>query len=87
MWVRLTHGKVKAISSVSDAIYDQIICTVARMAYDDLTKSNPAALKKANTLLKVMMDSNPDLTKCEKDYPFVESVTLADTIKMRGGSW
>ena len=58
---------------------------IAKMAYDILKKDNPIALNKAEALLSKYSD---DLTKeHEKDYPFVECVTLADDNKRRGGGW
>ena len=55
------------------------------MAYDMLKKDNPQALQKAEDLIKIYQD-NLTLTH-EKDYPFVECVTLADDNKRRGGGW
>jgi len=60
---------------------------VARIAYEKLTDENPAALKKANSLLAVATKAKPDLNPAEGDYPFVEGATLADTIKYKGGGW
>ena len=58
---------------------------IARMAYDILKKDNPVVLNKAEDLLKIYSDN---LTQShEKDYPFVECVTLADDNKRRGGGW
>jgi hypothetical protein len=58
---------------------------IARMAYDILKKDNPVVLNKAEDLLQIYSDN---LTKShEKDYPFVECVTLADDNKRRGGGW
>ena len=58
---------------------------IARMAYDILKKDDPAALAKAETLLKKYSD---DISKThEKNYPFVECVTLPDDNKRRGGGW
>jgi hypothetical protein len=55
------------------------------MAYDILKKDNPVVLNKAEDLLQIYSDN---LTKShEKDYPFVECVTLADDNKRRGGGW
>ena len=44
-------------------------------------------MKKANSLLAVATKATPDLNAAEGDYPFVESATLADTIKYKGGGW
>lgn len=62
---------------------------VSRIAYDKLEKERPAALKKANDLLKFLNDFSPKglHKKKERDFPFVECSTLADDIKYRGGSW
>jgi len=58
---------------------------IARMAYDILKKDNPIALNKAEQLLSKYSDY---LTKeHEKDYPFVECVTLADDNKRTIGGW
>ena len=57
------------------------------MAFDKLTEENPKALAKANAELKALSEDNPKLTIKESDYPFVECATLADDIRMRGGSW
>lgn len=58
---------------------------IARMAYDMLKKSDPTALSKAETLLRVYSDRFTQ--EHEKDYPFVECVTLADDNKRAGGGW
>lgn len=55
------------------------------MAYDILKKENPQALAKAETLLKVYSDTFTQ--EHEKDYPFVECVTLPDDNKRAGGGW
>jgi len=60
---------------------------VAKIAYDKLSTSNPAALKKANDLLEILSDNQPSLITKEYDYPFVECATFADEIKSKGGSW
>lgn len=58
---------------------------VARIAYDLLEKEHPSALKKAEALLRKYSD---ELTEeHEKNYPFVECVTLPDDSKRRGGGW
>lgn len=57
------------------------------MAFDKLTADNPKALAKANAELKALSEDNPTLTVKESNYPFVECTTLADDIRMRGGSW
>ena len=58
---------------------------IARMAYDKLKKSNPAALNKAEALLALYSDSFT--SQKENMYPFVECVTLADDNKRAGGGW
>lgn len=55
------------------------------MAYDNLLKESPEALKKAEALLAVMAGDN--LTSSEKDHPFVEAAPFADMIKYKGGGW
>ena len=55
------------------------------MAYDELLKESPAALEKAETLLKVMAGEN--LTSSERDHIFVEAAPFADMIKYKGGGW
>jgi hypothetical protein len=58
---------------------------VARIAYDILEQEDPEALNKATELLRVYSDSIT--SEKEKDFPFVECVTLADDNKRRGGGW
>jgi hypothetical protein len=38
-------------------------------------------------MLAVLKKADPDCTKLEGDYPFVESATYADEIKAKGGTW
>jgi len=78
---------VKAIFSVSFPYPQLTDLAVARIAYDKLQAEDSAALKKANALLAVATKENPDLNSAEGSYPFVESATLADTIKYKGGGW
>jgi len=58
---------------------------IARMAYDNLLKESPEALKKAEELLAVM--AGDTLTSSEKDHTFVEAAPFADMIKYKGGGW
>jgi hypothetical protein len=58
---------------------------VARIAQDILEKENPQALQKAVTLLGKYSDSFTQ--EHEKNYPFVECVTLPDDNKRAGGGW
>ncbi len=60
---------------------------MARIAFDKLTAEAPDALKKANSLLSVASKDDPKFNDAEGDHPFVESATMADTIKYRGGGW
>jgi|LauGreDrversion4_2_1035121.scaffolds.fasta_scaffold231794_1 hypothetical protein len=55
------------------------------MAYDNLLKESPEALKKAEELLAVM--AGDTLTSSEKDHTFVEAAPFADMIKYKGGGW
>jgi len=57
----------------------------AKFAYDMLKSTNPAALSKAEDLLRKYSDYS--IQKREEDYPFVECVTWADDIKRIGGGW
>jgi hypothetical protein len=57
------------------------------MAYDLLQEKSPASLSKANDVLAVLHEADPDLTYKEGNYTFVECVTLADDIKYHGGGW
>ena len=60
---------------------------VAKIAFDKLSRENPRALNSANELLRVFMKTDPELTKLERDYPFVECATFADEIKGKGATW
>lgn len=60
---------------------------VSRIAYEKLLQENTAALNKANALLSVATQENPTLNPAENEHPFVESSTLADTIKYAGGGY
>ena len=58
---------------------------VARIAYYILEHTDPDSIDAADNMLKQYSDK---LTKeKEKNYPFVEGVTLADENKRRGGGW
>jgi hypothetical protein len=58
---------------------------IARIAYDLLESSDPAALAQVTEDLRWFQD--PTTLKNEDLYPFVESVSYADEIKRRGGGW
>lgn len=60
------------------------LMTVKR-AYDILKDKNPAALAKAEDVLKKFSDSDTQLH--EKDHIFVECVTWPDDCKRHGGGW
>lgn len=60
---------------------------VAKIAYDKLSRENPRALQAANHILHTYMATTPDMTKLERDYPFVECATFADEIKGKGATW
>ena len=59
----------------------------ARRAYDLLSTENPTALKAAQDMLSSLKRHYPDITKNEKDHPFVECATFADIIKPLGYGW
>lgn len=58
---------------------------IAMKAYENLKKSNPVALAKAEDLLKKFSDYSTK--KHEQNYPFIECVTWPDDIKRIGGGW
>jgi hypothetical protein len=66
-----------------------IINTVAKIAFDKLSREHPLVLQKANTLLQVLTSESPHGFHLRKEslYPFVECAMLADDIKRRGGGW
>lgn len=81
-------GTVRLICSVScthSTISCPILYIVARVAYDQLKTEDPQALKKAEDLLRKYSDKFTQ--EHEKDYPFVECVTLPDDNKRAGGGW
>ena len=59
---------------------------IARIAYDILSKEDPATLSKAKALLEMYQDQ-VIREKESINYAFVECATWADEIKMRGGGY
>jgi len=59
---------------------------IARIAYDILSKEDPATLSKAKALLEMYQDQVIK-EKESKNFAFVECATWPDEIKMRGGSY
>jgi len=57
----------------------------AKRAYDILKTKNPAALSKAEEVLRKYSDA--DTQAHEQDYIFVEGVTWPDDCKRHGGAW
>ncbi|CDW73384.1 p1 s1 [Stylonychia lemnae] len=66
--------------SVSQAWWRNGHLMTARVAYDQLSKTHPHVLEKANQMLKGLSD----YTTFERDYPFVECASWADEIKNQG---
>jgi len=76
-----------AISGAANAWWDSGHLLTARRAYDILQTDHPDVLEAANAMLAPLKAHYPDLTKTEKDYPFVECATFADEIKNLGYGW
>jgi len=52
-----------------------------------LQVENPSVLDAANQMLKPLKLHYPDITKTEKDHPFVETATFADVIREPGQAY
>lgn len=53
---------------------------VARIAYEVLMKEMPEQVTAVEEILSVLKESNPNITKDEKDHPFVECASFADEV-------
>ena len=73
-------GGVMVITSVRHPPSNLLLCLVARVAFDELTESHPAAITKATAIL----DEFAQYTKLEDKHRFVESATFPDVIKRKG---
>jgi hypothetical protein len=77
---------VASIGCVS-AWWDQGHLLTARRAYDILQDQHPQILELANKMLVPLKQHYPEITKTEKDFPFVETATFADVIREPGQAY
>jgi hypothetical protein len=74
-----------ALAGTTNAWFGTGHLLVARIAENILSDKAPEQLEKARDVLKTLESTDASLTKNEKNHPFVECATFADSFKYNGG--